>query len=68
MSILIILMVVKGLASLTLVRSIACTTSIPLTTLPNTVCLLSNHGHGTVVMNHYNNYPTKMRIDTNIRE
>lgn len=52
-SILSILIAVNGLVSFTLHRSIECTTSIPFTTLPNTVCLLSNHGHGTVVMNHY---------------
>ena len=27
----------------------SCTTSIPLKTLPKTVCLLSNQGHGIVV-------------------
>ena len=31
-------------------RSMACTMSAPLTTRPNTVCLLSSHGVATVVM------------------
>lgn len=30
-----------------------CTTSIPLATLPNTVCLLSNHGVATVVIKNW---------------
>lgn len=51
-SMLMILMVLMGLFDLlsTLHFSIACTTSIPLVTRANTVCLLSNHGQGTVVM------------------
>merc|ERR1719152_9148 len=46
-----ILMSIKGLSSqLQGVFSMFCTTSMPCNTRPKTVCLLSSHGHGTVVM------------------
>lgn len=34
-------------------RQFTCTTSIPFATLPNTVCLLSNHGVATVVIKNW---------------
>lgn len=36
-----------------LVQANTCTTSIPFTTLPKTVCLLSNHGVATVVIKNW---------------
>lgn len=38
-------------------RSMAMTTSIPSTTRPKTVCLLSSHGQGTVVMKNWEPAP-----------
>jgi len=40
-------------SSSTFILSIAEHTSIPLVTLPKTVCLLSSHGVGTVVMKNW---------------
>ena len=42
-----------------LAASMVDTTSMPATTRPNTVCLLSNQGHGTVVMKNCDPATTK---------
>ncbi len=52
----------------TLTSSIRFTTSMPASTLPNTVCLRSNHGVGTVVMKELTSVGVRTRVGHAQRE